>query len=145
MAHTTIQSSEFQHVYQVVASDLNQYGMMHGGRLLTLCDETGYVSACKHARCDCLTRAVHQVQFYRPILQGDHLCIRARVGLVGHSSLWTVVEVVCGGQRMMDGVFVFAAIDEQRNIIRKVSAIRAESKEEELLQIRLRSMRSQLV
>jgi len=52
--------------------------------------------------------------------------------------------VVCGEQCMMDGVFVFAAIDEQKNIIRKVSAVRAEGKAEELLQIRLRSIRSQL-
>ena len=145
MAYATIQHSEFSYAYKVVASDLNQYGIMHGGRLLTLCDEVGYVSACKHDNHGCLTRAVHQARFHRAVHQGDILMLRARVGLTGHSSLWVFVEVISGedDQCIMDAVFVFAAIDENRKT-RYVPAVRAESDAEKELQASLKRMRDQV-
>ncbi len=145
MAHATIQHSEFSHAYKVVESDLNQYGIMHGGRLLTLCDEVGYISARKHDNHDCLTRAVHQARFHRAVQQGDNITLRARVGLTGHSSLWVFVEVISGGdtQCIMDAVFVFAGIDEHLKI-RHVPAVRAENDAEKELQARLKRMRDQV-
>jgi len=146
MVHATIQRSEFSHAYKVVPSDLNQYGIMHGGRLLTLCDEVGYVSARKHDNHGCLTRAVHQARFHRAVQQGDKLTFCARVGLTGHSSLWVFVEVISGEdtQCVMDAVFVFAAIDEDRKI-RHVPAVRAENDAEKELQAKLKRMRDQVL
>jgi len=118
---------------------------MHGGRLLTLCDEVGYVAARKHAGGDCLTRAVHQAQFHHAIQEGEQLTFRARVGLTGHSSLWVFIEVLSikGNRCMMDAVFVYAAIDEHRHV-RQVPAIDAETNEERQLQDRLKSMKGYL-
>jgi len=87
MAHATIQDSICHQHYTVEASDLNHYGIMHGGRLLTLCDETGYLSARRHAGGNCLTRAVHQARFQHPAHVGEQLILQAVVGLTGHSSL----------------------------------------------------------
>ncbi len=142
MIHTTIQDSEFHHAYQVVASDLNRYGILHGGRLLTLCDESGYVAARKHANVDCLTRAVHQARFHHAIQEGENITFHARVGLVGHSSLWVLIEVSKGGSGRcaMDAVFVYAAIDENMHT-RQVPAIDAETDEEKQLQARLKRLR----
>ncbi|MDQ6996849.1 MAG: hotdog domain-containing protein [Mariprofundus sp.] len=145
MIRSGIQQSEFHHAYTVTASDLNRYGMMHGGRLLTLCDEAGYVSAHKHANGDCLTLAVHQARFHHAIQEGEHLVFRARVGLTGHSSLWVFIEVTTSdnGQCVMEAVFVFAAVDGQKRV-RQVPAIHAETDEDKQLQIRLKRMKAQL-
>jgi acyl-CoA hydrolase len=43
-----MQDSIFRPTYTVTAADLNHFGLIHGGRLLTLCDEAGYVSAHRH-------------------------------------------------------------------------------------------------
>jgi len=146
MNHATIQHSAFHHHYKVLASDLNQYGIMHGGRLLTLCDEAGYISARNHAHCDCLTRAVHQARFHRAVQEGEDLTIRARVGYTGHSSLWVFVEVISTADAVcvIDAVFVFAAIDEHLNGCH-VPAVHAESKDDIQLQARLKSMRDQVL
>lgn len=110
--------------YCVSPEDLNGYGMMHGGRLLTLCDEIAYLAAQRHARCICLTRAVHQARFHRGLNRGEHIRLRATLGLVGKSSLWVGVEVWPEAdpehraaaekpdRPAMDAVFVFAAVDE---------------------------------
>jgi len=140
-----MQHSEFHYAYTMTASDLNRYGIMHGGRLLTLCDEVGYVAARKHAGGDCLTRAVHQAQFHHAIQLGEQLTFRARVGLTGHSSLWVLIEAISikDGRCMMDAVFVYVAIDEHRHV-RQVSVIDAQTDEEKQLQARLRSMKRHL-
>ncbi len=118
---------------------------MHGGRLLTLCDEVGYIAAHKHAGGDCLTRAVHHAQFHHAIEQEQEIRFRARVGLTGHSSLWVFIEVINpkDGQGMMDAVFVYAAIDENWHV-RQVAAINADTDEEKQLQGRLKSLRDTL-
>jgi len=140
-----MQHSEFHYAYTMTASDLNRYGIMHGGRLLTLCDEVGYVAAHKHAAGDCLTRAVHQAQFHHAIEAGEQLGFRARVGLTGYSSLWVLIEAISSrdGRCMMDAVFVYAAIDAHRHV-RPVAAVRAETDEEQQLQARLRRMKEQV-
>jgi len=118
---------------------------MHGGRLLTLCDEVGYIAARKHAEGDCLTRSVHQAQFHHAIQAGEEITFHARVGFTGHSSLWVFIEIINtkDGRRMMDAVFVYVAIDENRHV-RQVPVIHADSDEEKQLQSRLKKMRDAL-
>ncbi len=142
MMHASIQHSEFYHAYKVTTADLNRYGIMHGGRLLTLCDEVGYIAARKHADGDCLTRAVHQAQFHHAVQAGDEITFHARVGLTGHSSLWVFVEIINtkDGRHIMDAVFVYVAIDESLHV-RQVPAIHAETDEEKQLQSRLKRIR----
>ncbi len=106
--------------YRIAASDLNGYGLMHGGRLLTLCDEVAYLAARRHVDAICLTRAVHRARFHQGLRAESLIDISARLGLVGHSSLWVAVEVTPpspgsldaeASRAAMDAVFVFAAVD----------------------------------
>jgi len=145
MGHITIQQSEYHHPYRVLASDLNRYGFMHGGRLLMVCDEVAYIAARNHANGDCLTRAVYQARFHHAIQEGEKLTVRARVGLTGTSSLWVYVEVESGGDKQcrMDAVFVFVAIDASWHP-RHVPAVHAGNDAEKQLQARLKYMREQV-
>jgi len=145
MTQSTMQDSACRLDYTVMAADLNGYGIMHGGRLLTLCDEVGYLAAHKHARGSCLTKAVHQARFHRPVYAGENISLRATVGLTGRSSLWVHVEVRSADDTcLMDGAFVYAAIDEHGHT-RPVTAIRAVTEADIQLQDRLQAMQQQVL
>jgi len=137
--------SLFRHTYTVTAADLNHYGIIHGGRLLTLCDEAGYVSAHRHTNSICLTRAVHQARFHHGAREGEKLIISAMVGLTGHSSIWVPVYVTStmDDQPVMDAIFVYVAVDDHQTL-QHIPPATACSKEERLTQKMLEGLRNQL-
>ena len=137
--------SLFHHTYTITAADLNHYGIIHGGRLLTLCDEAGYVSAHRHANCACLTRAVHQAIFHHGSREGEELIISAKVGLTGHSSIWVPVSVTSAIDKkpVMDAIFVYVAVDEHQEVQGILPAL-AISEEEQQTQKILEQLRAQL-
>lgn len=136
--------SRFERTYRVAPHDLNGYGIMHGGRLLTVADETAFISSRLHAGGICLTRAIHQAVFHAPAREGELLRLTSVVALVGHSSLWIPVEVYAHGDSetlIMDAVFVFAALDAAGQP-RQIEPVAAESEEEQILQDRIKHLRS---
>ncbi len=141
-----IQHANIVHPYTVRKDDLNGYGMMHGGRMLTLCDEVSYLAAHQHARTTCLTRAVHRARFHRGAALGAALEIHTKVGLVGSSSLWVPVEIrsLKEADVVMDAVFVFTALgDDQRP--QRVPALAMHNKEDKRIHAVLERMRSQVL
>ena len=120
--HTTLHG-------QVEKKDLNHYDLMHGGRLLTLCDEVGYIAAMKHAGTDCLTRATHDVEFMSMLKEGDPYTVDARVILTGSTTLWVSTIVKCAEKSVMKSIFVYIAVDSDFKPT-PVMKITAESREE---------------
>ena len=131
--------------YTVINADLNGYGIMHGGRLLTLADETGYLAAKKHSGQHCLTLAVHRARFFRPLFEGQALEFRSQAILAGNTTLWVSVNATEQNAETpaMSAVFVFAAIDMERNLI-PMPEIHAQNDEERQLQQHMRKLRSQV-
>ncbi|HCS13596.1 MAG: hypothetical protein COS82_02730 [Zetaproteobacteria bacterium CG06_land_8_20_14_3_00_59_53] len=100
--------------YAVQPDDLNGYKLLHGGRLLTLADETAYKAARYFCGRDCLTVAVHHASFHRPAELGETLRLQAMVALTGISSIWVAVEAFnIRTEKLMDAVFVFVAVDDK--------------------------------
>jgi len=128
----------------VQQSDLNGYGLMHGGRLLTLCDEVGYMAAKKHCKCDCLTRAAHEVMFDAFMRQGDTYKIEARVVLAGFTTLWVQCQVLHDGKTVMRSVFVYIAVDKQLHVIPVPEVVPA-SDEEKAEQERMERLRNRIM
>jgi acyl-CoA hydrolase len=144
MGKHQMQDSIFHHTYTVTAADLNHYDIIHGGRLLTLCDEAGYVSAHRHANSACLTRAIHQARFHRGSREGEELIISARVGLTGRSSIWVPVCVTSGEKTIMDAVFVFVAVDDDQKV-QRVPPLVAISKEQQQTRKMLEELRDKVI
>jgi len=146
MRTQTMQQSRLTRSYTVTDKHLNHYGTIHGGRLLTLCDETAYCSAKKLTRHICLTRAVHRARFHRAAHLDEALIISAVVGLTGNTSLWVAVEATSSVQKacVMDAVFVFAAVNVNRQP-QQVVKVLAESQEDKLLQEQLVALRNQVL
>jgi len=140
MASKTIGDSLTTHTGVVEKSDLNGYGLMHGGRLLTLCDEVGYLAAMKHCHCDCLTRAAHDIHFTASMREGDSYAVEARVALTGSRTLWVQCHVRHEKKSIMSAVFVYIAVDSELKSIAvpKIFPASDKEKEEQEKMIRLR-------
>jgi len=102
-----------QQHYCVQKGDLNGYGIMHGGRLLTLCDNVGFLAAHAHSGMSCLTVGVHQGRFYQPVKQGQELVIKAQVALAGNTCLWVPVRVSKESHTVMEVTMVFVAMNAE--------------------------------
>jgi len=135
-----------RHHYRVSHNDLNQYGIMHGGRLLTLSDEVGYLAAHAHAGMGCLTRGVHQALFHRPAKQGQTLLFEAQVALTGNTSIWVPIRVghQGDGNVVMEAIIIFVDVDEEMHP-QPGSRIRPGSESEQKLQARMQHIRGELL
>jgi acyl-CoA hydrolase len=141
MERHTIQAATVVRPFRVHEADLNGYGFMHGGRLITLCDETAYLAAMRHCGCDCLTRAIHQASFHAPLHPNDSFEIIARPALTGKSSIWVACEAIRDDSVVMDAVLVFVAVDKALQPV-SVPELIAESEDERQLVQQLRAMRA---
>jgi uncharacterized protein (TIGR00369 family) len=129
--------------YHIRPQDMNHYGTIHGGRLLTLADETGFLAAHGHAGQRCLTAGVYQARFYRSAAAGEQIEIQAQVALVGRTSMWVPVRMRLTDNDhspVMDAVYVFVAVNDHGRP-EPIAEITAETEEEKALQARTLAMR----
>jgi len=138
MDQKTIANTHTSHHGQVEKEDLNRYNLMHGGRLLTLCDEAGYIAAMKHAGTDCLTRAAHDVEFMSMLKKGDPYTVDARVILTGRTTLWVTTIVKSGEKSVMKAIFVYIAVDsafKPTPVMKITTESPAEQQEQEMMKL----------
>ncbi|MDX8391835.1 MAG: acyl-CoA thioesterase [Mariprofundaceae bacterium] len=144
MSDVAISATRLSIAYTVQDDDLNGYRVLHGGRLLTLADEVGFLAAHTFCGRDCLTVAVHQAQFHRPCLVQEAIDIQAQVGLTGNSSIWVTVDVVDNQQScVMNALIVYVAVDEQRRPL-QVGQVQAETAQEIALQKYIRKIKARM-
>ena len=71
----------------VLFSDLNNYGSIFGGRLVSLIDKTAAISARKHAGGPVMTVAIDSLVFERPAGNGSIITVLAAVNRVFRTSM----------------------------------------------------------
>jgi len=135
--------ARFSENYTVGGDVLNQYGFMHGGRLFMLADEVGFMAAFRHAAGDCLTRAVYQARFRRPIHQHEAIECSAQVALTGNTSLWVQVDICRqdDSKPAMQAVIVYVAVDKNMRPM-PVPPLLAESENEKRLQASMQVLKN---
>ena len=103
---------------QMMPSDANPVGNVHGGYLMKLVAEAGGLAAMRHARRPVVTVAMDSITFLSPVRVGHVLTLRARVNWVGNSSIEVGVRVeaenpVTGEITHTNSAFaVFVAMDD---------------------------------
>lgn len=97
---------------EVTKEDLNGHGIMHGGRLMTICDEVGYLAACKHCGGHGLTRAAHRLRFHAPMNEGDPFSVTTQVTMTTRTTMWVSCMIRSHVKLIMDAVFVYVAINK---------------------------------
>jgi acyl-CoA hydrolase len=103
--------------------DVNFYGKVFGGAVMKWIDLAGYACAAGWCGGPCITVYVGGIRFYKPILVGHMVEVRARLIHTGRTSMHMAVDVRSrdpqGGDyhHTTHCVIVFVAIDEKGNTI----------------------------
>jgi len=78
---------------QMMPSDANPLGNVHGGHVMKLIDEAGGLAAMRHARRPVVTVAIDSITFLSPVRVGHLLTLRSAVNWVGTTSIEIGVRV----------------------------------------------------
>ncbi len=78
---------------QMMPSEANPLGNIHGGHVMKLVDEAGGLAAMRHARRPVVTVAVDSMSFLSPVTVGYLLTLRSAVNWVGRTSIEVGVHV----------------------------------------------------
>ncbi len=77
----------------VLPMQANTAGNVHGGEIMKLMDNAAGVAAQKHARTNCVTARVEELNFKRPIHVGEIVSCKSQVIYAGRSSMEVFVTV----------------------------------------------------
>jgi uncharacterized protein (TIGR00369 family) len=78
---------------QMLPSDANPMGSVHGGSVLKLVDTAAAVAAMRHARCTLVTASIDRMDFYHPVYVGNLLILKSSVNYTGRTSLEAGVRI----------------------------------------------------
>src|ERR1700742_3068201 len=101
-------------------ADTNPEGDIFGGWLMSQMDLAGATLAFDLAKGRCATIAVSEITFINPVFVGDEVSMYAELVNVGRTSIRVAVEAwrrrrdASEPQQVTKGVFVYVAIDENR-------------------------------
>jgi len=78
---------------QMLPSDANPMGNIHGGTILKLVDVAAAVAALRHARTQVVTASIDRMDFFNPVYVGNLLILKASVNYAGRTSLEVGVKI----------------------------------------------------
>jgi|GEM_PF-156167 len=120
---------------QMLPSDANPFGNVHGGAIMKLVDTAAGVAAMRHVRGRAVTARIDSMSFLEPVFVGDLVTLKASVNHAGRTSLEVGVRVEAentftGEVRHVSSAYlVFVALDEAGHP-RPVPPLIAETDEE---------------
>lgn len=102
----------FEHL--VGTSDLNTYGNLYGGKLLSILDDAGWELVIKRLkpRGQVVTKKVSEVNFRAPIQLGETIEIYGDITNIGTSSATVELSVMLEGRRAITSTFIYVHIKE---------------------------------
>ena len=92
---------------QMLPSDANPFGNVHGGEVMKLIDECAGAAATRHARGRVVTARIDELSFLAPVYVGDLVTAKASVNEVGSTSMEVGVRVEA--ENMLTGRSVHVA------------------------------------
>ena len=78
---------------QMLPSDANPMGNVHGGTILKLVDMAAAAAALRHSRKNVVTVSIDRMDFIQPVYVGNLLTLKACVNYVGTTSMEVGVRV----------------------------------------------------
>lgn len=78
---------------QMLPSDANPMGNVHGGTILKQVDTAAGVTALRHARMNTVTASIDRMDFYNPVYVGNLLTLKASINFVGKTSMEIGVRI----------------------------------------------------
>jgi acyl-CoA hydrolase len=114
----TVEETFIENRHRVQPNHTNNYETAHGGIVMKWMDEVGAMAAMRFAGETCVTASIDQMNFRRPIPQGDTAFIQAYVFDHGRTSIKVRLrafrEQPRSGERTLttESVFVFVALGD---------------------------------
>jgi len=114
----SISETHLENRERIQPNDTNNYGAAHGGNIMRWMDEVGALCAMRHAGETCVTAHVNDLNFKRPIPQGDTCVITAYAYATGRTSIRVRLQAFHEDPRTgdreqtTDSSFVFVAIGD---------------------------------
>ena len=114
----TVEDTFIENRHRVQPNHTNNYETAHGGIVMKWMDEVGAMAAMRFAGETCVTASIDQMDFRRPIPQGDTAFIQAYVFDHGETSIKVRLRAFREQPRSGDhtltteSVFVFVALGE---------------------------------
>jgi acyl-CoA hydrolase len=115
----SISDTYIENRQRVQPTHTNNYSAAHGGNIVKWMDEVGAMSAMRHAGETCVTARINELNFERPVPQGDTCVVDSYAYAAGQTSIKVRLrafrESPRTGEREQttDSYFVFVAVDEQ--------------------------------
>lgn len=78
---------------QMLPSDANPMGNVHGGTILKLVDVAAAVAALRHSRTNVVSASIDRMDFYHPVYVGNLLILKASVNYTGRTSMEVGVRI----------------------------------------------------
>ncbi len=78
---------------QMLPSDANPMGNVHGGTILKLVDVAAAVAAMRHTRTNVVSASIERMDFYHPVYVGNLLILKASVNFSGRTSVESGVRI----------------------------------------------------
>lgn len=103
---------------QMLPSQANAAGNVHGGEIMKMMDATAGIAAQRHCHTNAVTARVDELEFRKPVRIGDYVTCRGRVVYVGRTSMEVFVTVesenLMTGERTiaLTAFFTMVSLDE---------------------------------
>ncbi|MBV7390730.1 acyl-CoA thioesterase [Enterococcus alishanensis] len=93
--------------HRIFPLDLNTYGFLFGGKLMTLIDDTASISISRHCRRAAVTGSLEELNFLNPLHSNHSVCVESYVSGAHRKSMEVFVKVI--GENLMTGDRYLAA------------------------------------
>lgn len=93
--------------HRVFPFDLNPFGALFGGKLMSLIDDAASISVSRHCRRGAVTTSLDNLNFLKPLKENHSVCVETFVSGVHHKSMEVFVKVV--GEDLTTGERYLAA------------------------------------
>ncbi|MCF8054209.1 MAG: acyl-CoA thioesterase [Deltaproteobacteria bacterium] len=87
MSVKRISDSSITVIQQMMPTDSNLAGNIHGGTIMKLVDNTAGIVASRHSSKNSVTASIDRIDFHSPVYVGDLLKIHASINYVGKKSM----------------------------------------------------------
>lgn len=93
--------------HRIFPFDLNPFGFLFGGKLMTMIDDAASISVTRHCRRGAVTASLDSLNFLKPLHENHSVCVESYVSGAHHKSMEVFIKIT--GENLTMGERYLAA------------------------------------